>query len=118
MHYIKITKQQTVEMKSKFSDDFSFYPAGNKKSMIFKKRIIKRKCSYLLLKIYNPTCSENTSIFALIFCFITVVISTTASIPKLCTGIRLLVVVPVDAIVSAGALVQAEVTAGTEKKGL
>lgn len=60
------------------------------------------------------TCSVkayNTSPLAFIFCFITIIISSTTSIPKLCTGIGLIVIVPVDAVVSTGALIQAQVTA-------
>ena len=60
----------------------------------------------------------NASLLAFILCFVTVAISTAASVPKLCTGIGLLVIVPVDGIVSAGALVQAEVTAGINNRGL
>lgn len=62
------------------------------------------------------TCSVkayNTSPLAFIFCFITIIISPTTSVPKLCAGIGLLVIVPVDAVVSTGALIQVQVTAGT-----
>lgn len=59
------------------------------------------------------TCSLKayTSPLAFIFCFITIIISSTTSIPKLCTGIGLLVIVPVDAVASTGALIQIQVTA-------
>lgn len=65
------------------------------------------------------TCSGyNTSLLAFIFCFETVVVSSTASVPELRTGVGLLVVVPVDAVASAGALVQAEVTARIKRRSL
>lgn len=65
------------------------------------------------LKSTDFTSSEqNASLLAFIFCFVTVAISTTASVPELCTSIGLLVIIPAYDIISAGALVQAEVTAG------
>lgn len=49
---------------------------------------------------------SNTCLLAFFFCLEAVVISTTAPVPELRTGIGLLVIVPVDFVLAAGSLFQ------------
>lgn len=61
---------------------------------------------------------HNTCLLAFFFCLKAVVISATASVPELRTGIGLLVIVPVDFVLAAGALFQCEDTAGINRRSL
>lgn len=68
--------------------------------------------SILLAAMFFTSSFCNTCLLAFFFCLEAVVISTTATIPELRTRIRLLIIVPVDFILAAGALFQCEETAG------
>ena len=90
-----------------------------KKCNIEKIKNKQQMCTFSVKNLEKFTCSEkDTRLLAFIFCFETVVVPIAASVPELCTGIGLLVVVPADLVASAGALVQAEVTTGVKTRGL
>lgn len=57
----------------------------------------------------------NTCLLAFFFCLEAVVIPTTATVPELRTGISLLIIVPVDFVLAAGALFQCEEAAGINR---
>lgn len=103
---------------SPFSDFLPLLCSWKRQSMDIQK-MTKRICaSDVNTKLLNSilTFSEkNTSLLAFILSFKSVFISTAASIPKLCTGVGLFVVVPANDVVSAGALVQDEITAGVKR---
>lgn len=50
----------------------------------------------------------DTCLLAFFFCLEAVVISATAAVPELCTRIGLLIIVPVDFVLAAGALFQCQ----------
>lgn len=61
---------------------------------------------------------SNTCLLAFFICLEAVVIATTATVPELCTGIGLLIIVPVDFVLAAGALFQCKETAGIKRWSL
>lgn len=92
----------------------AFSLLGAQKSI---KTVVKLEIEHLTF--HEVTSSvQNTSFLALFLSFKTVVITTTASVPKLCTGIGLFVVIPADNIVPAVSLFQIEVTARINNWGL
>lgn len=74
-------------------------------------------CILLIAMLLTPS-FYNTCRLAFFFCLEAVVISATATVPELCTGIGLLIIVPVDFVLAAGALFQREETAGINSRSL
>lgn len=60
----------------------------------------------------------NTCLLAFFFCLEAVVIAATATVPELCTRVGLLIIVPVDFVLAAGALFQCEETTGINRLSL
>lgn len=110
-----MTSQDIFSMrKSVFWWSLLLYPAEDKQFEVRdeNKLCIFFACMLLTSSIYN------TCLLAFFFCLKAVVISATASVPELRTGIGLLVIVPVDFVLAAGALFQSEDTAGINRRRL
>lgn len=78
----------------------------------------KKKTVFFLAGLLLTSSFYNTCPLAFFFCLKAVVISTTATVPELRAGIGLLIIVPVDFVLAAGALFQSEETAGINRRSL
>lgn len=111
-----MTSQDIFSMrKSLFWWSLLLYPAEDKQ---FEVRDENKLCIFCLYVVLLTSSIYNTCPLAFFFCLKAVVISATASVPELRTGIGLLVIVPVDFVLAAGALFQCEDTPGINRRSL
>lgn len=100
--------------KSIFYCCLLLYPAEDKQFEVQRR---KTKCIFFAGLLLTSSI-YNTCLLAFFFSLEPVVVAATATVPELCTGVGLLIIVPVDFVLAAGALFQCEETAGINRPSL
>lgn len=105
--------------KGKFIHNVYQPPKRKEKSVTIQELVPIFICCNIYVSGVYFTCShDHTCPLALLFCVKAVPVPVTASIPELCAGVGLPVIVPSDVIVPTRALIQEQLTTGVQRHNL